>query len=293
MPDLHVYLPEPLRSDAEKGQVNILNRIGNAVGPAGYRLRFHAEGSRAQGGLHMVHMKAPFAPGCLCLRRAYTYPFWQIEATHERQDFDVARAGFDPDSIDMAEARPFFRRWRDKFLGPGEVTRDGFVFLPLQGRLREHRSFQSMSPLAMIEAALEADPARRMVATLHPRESYDAADHAALAAISARFPRFELVRADAATLVRGCDYIVTQNSAVALTGYFAKKPAVVFAGIDFHHIAGSVPRDGVEAAFAMARAARGFVPYLYWFFRLNTINGGAAEAETQILTRLRRHGWPV
>jgi hypothetical protein len=299
MPDLHLYLPPKMREDAENGAINIINLIGKAVATVGYGLKFNddtvQDRKRARPGkdLHLFHMQDPTGPHVLNLRRAYTYPFWQIETTNNRWDFDIANAKFKAAAINMTLARPFFKRWRSRILGDDLRSRDGFVFMPLQGRLREHRSFQTMSPQAMIEATLEAEPNRDIRATLHPGETYDDADFAMLETFSARYSRFKAVVGDARMLVRHCDYVVTQNSSVALTGFFAKKPAVLFAGIDFHHIAGSVARAGVTKAFAHTAVQAPFVAYMYWFFKTHMINGGAPDAEAQILARMRAHGWPV
>ncbi|MFN4172761.1 MAG: hypothetical protein ACK4GW_13505 [Pseudorhodobacter sp.] len=295
--DLHFYLPSPLREDSAAGEVNIATRIAAAVAPLGWRAVWHGDNAEERAlaagpGYHLFHMQDPIGPRCLNLRRAYAYPFWQIEATNDRREFDVAQASFDPESVDMDSARPFFRRMGRKLLGEGETTPESFVFMPLQGKLREHRSFQAMSPQAMIETTLDRLPGRQIRATLHPRESYDAEDLAMLAAVEARFPRFCLIRADAGPLVRACDLVVTQNSSVALSGVFARRPAVLFAGADFHHIAGSVPQGGVEAAFAKARRRAPFVAYGYWFFR-SCVNAGAPDVSDQIVARFRRHGWPV
>ena len=95
-------------------------------------------------------------------------------------------------------------------------------------------------------------------------------------------------------LVKACDYIVTQNSSVAVTGYFAAKPAVLFARIDFHHIAGSVPRQGVEVAFAqMRQPAPDFARYLYWFLELNSVRTWDTAAQERVRSRLRHFGWPI
>lgn len=295
---LHLYLPEVMRRDAAAGEVNIVNRIAATVAPLGWHLALHdespAELAKAMGreGRALFHMAEPAVRGGLTLRRAYHYPFWQIEATSARWEFDVAKAVFDPTEIDPVAAKSFANRLRLRVLGDGPVTRNGYVFMPLQGRISRHRSFQSMSPLAMIEATLVAEPQRKIWATLHPKESYDADEMAALAALQSRFPRFRLIEGDAVALLQGCDYVVTQNSGLALKGYLLGKPAVLFARIDFHHIAGSVPRQGVQAAFACAKAGPpDFAGYLYWFFKHHTINGGAQDAEDQIRARLRRHGW--
>lgn len=294
---LNIYLPSPMREDAAAGKVNIVNRIEAAVAPHGLRVAVHgdtleerADPYRRQG-WSLFHMQEPVGPRCLCLRQAYQNPFWQIEATNQRWWFDVAQAPFDPDTVDPAAARPFFQRWRRHLVGERTCSRDGFLFMPLQGRISEHRSFQSMSPLAMIQATLEHD-LRPIRAMLHPREAYSAADLHALEDLVRRHPRLSVVRSDPLALLAACDLVVTQNSSVALTGYFLRKPAVLFAGVDFHHIAGSVPREGVERAF---QKAEGTLPdherYLYWFFQLQTINGAAPEAEAQIMARFARHGW--
>jgi hypothetical protein len=293
---LHLYLPEKMRADAAAGQVNIVNRIAQAVAAVGYGMAFHPDTAAARAsaahrsGYHLFHMHEPEGPRTLCLRRAYYYPFWRIEATNARWDWDVARAGF-AGASDPAAAQGFFRRWREKIAGPTLPRDEGYVFMPLQGRLTEHRSFQSMSPVAMIEATLEAEPGRDILATLHPRESYDADERAAITAIGRRTPRFRLLDTPAHDLVAGCSHIVTQNSSVALSGYFSEKKSVLFGRIDFHHIAGSVPREGLEAAFARLKEAPDFAGYLFWFFRENAINGGAPDAEARILARFRRHGW--
>ena len=295
---LHVYLPDAMLRDAVAGQVNIINKIAGAVAPFGWQVMLHEGGpaelanAARRGGRALFHMAEPPLTGGLTLRRAYIYPFWQIEATAARWEFDVAKAVFGPEEIDPNQAESFTNRLRQRVLGDGAFTRNGYVFMPLQGRISQHRSFQSMSPLAMIEATLTAEPQRKIWATLHPKESYDADEMAALDALQSRFPRFRLVQGDAVALLRGCDYVVTQNSGLALTGYLLAKPAVLFARIDFHHIAGSVPRQGVAAAFAQAKAKPpDFAAYLYWFYKHHTINGGASDAEDQIRARFARHGW--
>ncbi len=279
--------------------MNIVNRIAAAVGGRGWRLAFHpdTETERLKAahrrGYALFHMHEPLDPNTLCLRRAYIYPFWQIEATNERWNFDVARAAFDPASVNPAQAAEFYGRWRGKVHGQADLGGLGYVLIPLQGRLTAHRSFQAASPIDMIRATLRADPARPVRATLHPKEVYSIDDHAALTQLAASHPRFSVMAASD-DLVRGCDYIVTQNSSVVLDGFFAGKPAVQFARTDLHHIAGSVHRLGVDAAFASVRGpVPDFAAYLSWFLRRHCINGGAPQAEDQILARFARHGWQI
>lgn len=295
---IHVYLPDPMHRDAAAGRVNIINRIAAAVAPEGHQLALHRQDEKqlncaaSRGGLALFHMIQAVTPQGLTLRRAYHYPFWQIEAVAARAEFDVALADFDPVEIDPIVAETFAQRLRDRVLGGSECSRGGYVFMPLQGRLSQHRSFQSMSPIAMIEATLAQEPHLPIKATLHPNENYEPHDLQAIADLEKRFAQFRLVKDDALVLLRGCDYVVSQNSGLAINGFLLEKPAVLFAEIDFHHIAGSVPRQGVEAAFAHAKEIPPqFAAYAYWFFKLNTISAGGTDAISQIRTRLRKHGW--
>jgi hypothetical protein len=294
---LHLCLPDAMLRDAEAGRVGIVARIGDAIRPSGWRLALHGEGPmtrvRLRGRHVLHHMRDPEGPRQLCLRRAHLYPFWRIEASNRRWLWDVARTPFDPSVVDLAAARAFRLRWQRSLLGSGPVRREGFLFLPLQGRLSQRRSFQSASPLEMIEQTLDRVPGKPLLATLHPRETYSRADLAALDRLALRHPRFRLVTDRAEDLLRRCDGVVTQNSAVALTGFFALKPVVLFAGIDFHHIAGSVPRDGLDRALARLDEAPDYAAYLFWFFRHHAINGGSGEAADQIVARFRAHGWPM
>ena len=295
---IHIYLPDQMRRDAVAGQVNIVNRIAAAVAPNGFRLQIHSQTNSemakaaARGGPALFHMVEPVTPTGLTLRRAYHYPFWQIEATAARGAFDVARAVFDAAEIDPVMAKSFHSRLRARVLGSENISQGNYVFMPLQGLLRQHRSFQAMSPIHMIEATLEQEPRLPILATLHPKESYDPDELAALTDLEQRFSRFRVAQGDALALLRGCNYVVTQNSGLALNGFLLRKPAVLFGQVDFHHIAGSVPRLGVEAAFAQAKGdPPNFAAYVYWFFKRHTINAGAPEAEDQIRARLRRHSW--
>lgn len=296
MPEtLHIYLLEPLRSKAAAGEINVFNKIEQALD--GWTIRYHddtdAERMSAAGrGYGLFHMREPTAPHILCLRRTYHYPFWRIEKTNERWNFDVARSSFEPSRIPADKATAFYQRWRPRIYGNGPTLRGGFVFIPLQGRLLEQRSFQSQSPVEMIETVLSRMPETQVRASLHPRETYTQGELAALDRLVTRHPRFQMVSAESKELLAECDLVVTQNSSVALTGYFAQKPAILFAGSDFHHIAGSVPRDGLEAALK-DRPDPDFVAYLFWFFQWQSINAGSDRATEKLRARFASHGFPV
>lgn len=300
-PVLRIYLDSDMRARALRGEVGIVARIESAFRGRGLRTEIVPDTlaeqakSTVRGGYHLFHMTEPVGGNTLVLRRAYEYPFWRIENTNERWNFDIAKARFDPDGIDPDQAAAFLRRRRKAIFGARAPERRGFILMPLQGRITQHRSFQSMSPLDMIEATRKADPDRNILLRLHPNEDYPPEDLHALRAVIRDMPGVWLAKRPTMRLLAECDYVVTQNSGVAFRGFFAEKPAVVFAGIDFHHIAGSVPRQGVDAAFrtVLQGPRPDFARYLWWFLHGTAIDATSDDAEGRILDRARRFGWPV
>lgn len=298
---LTIYLPDGIIDAARAGQHNFFNRVMAAVRGQGWQLELRPDALRerllavAAPGYSLSLMEEPPGRGLVC-RHTYVGAFWHIEASTKRWEWPVARATFHPESIDPAEARTFANHWRRRlFKGAADAPRhEGFVFVPLQGLLLDKRSFQAMSPIEMLECVLDEMPDRTVLATLHPKEAYAPAELQALDALAARHSRLSVATGGATAALAACDLVVTQNSAVAFNGYFFGKPAVLFAEIDFHHIAASVPRLGVAAAF---RAVRDMAPaydrYLKWFLADNAIAAGSPYAEAQILAALRRGGWPI
>ena len=299
---LRVYLDETPLLRVKRGNFNFLNRLRTAFEAQEFRVEFrlNSEAERLKSvtrrGYSLFHMDEPFHARVLTMRKAYYYPFWRIENTAQRWDYTVAKTTFDPDNIDPEEARTFGRVWRKTIFGAPavETAKEGYIYVPLQGRLLEHRSFQSTSPIGMINALLVHDPKRQIILGLHPRETYLPEEMDALKQLIDRFPRLRLSSAPMETLLANCDYVATENSSVALAGFFLAKPAVLFAKIDFHHIAANVMELGEETAI---KAAPTLTPeyekYLLWFLKHTSIVGGAEDAEAQILSAVRHHGWEL
>lgn len=295
------YLDDSLRISAEAGTHNFIGKVDAVLRAAGLVVEYRANSSAARlssvlrPGYALFHMDQPNHARALTMRRVYHYPFWQIEPTTERWDWHVAQAGFDPDSIDPAEARKFHGFWRRRLFPDAPApTRDGFIYVPLQGKLTDHRSFQAASPVEMIKATLRHEPERLVITTFHPKEAYSDAERQAVYDLAAEHPRLSIKTGGMDRLLPACDYIVTQNSAVAFNGIFFEKPAILFARSDFHHIATNVADMGVAQAFAeVERMVPDFAAYLWWFWQRMAINAGRPEAEDQIRASLRRAAWPV
>lgn len=296
-PTLRVHLHGHMLRTARAGTFPAMAVLARAVQAQGWRVLFEPASAQAQDGppppgdYALLHMKQPRHPRTLTLRRAYHYPFWRIEPVAQRWRFAVAEARFDAQAVDPEAAATFVRRLRARVLpGPAPVRGD-HVLVPLQGHIRRTRSFQTMSPVRMLDAVCRTG--RPVTATLHPSETYDAADRAALDALARRYPNLT-IGGDTPALLRDCAFVATQNSAVAFDGMILGKPAVLFAQIDFHHIALNVADLGAWAALEAAAEARPDpVRYVYWFLKLQAIDAQAPDAGARMLAALRRGGWPL
>ncbi|SLN24361.1 hypothetical protein PSA7680_01012 [Pseudoruegeria aquimaris] len=297
---LRVYLEPGMRAAAKAGTHNFLRLVQEAVEDRGFQVEFRPATERerlksaARKGYALFHMEPPFHGRALTFRRVYHYPFWQIERSEKRWEWTVAQTPFNPAEIDPVQAKSFADRWRKTlFATQAAPLSGGFVYVPLQGRLLDHRSFQSFRPIDMIEMVLQQDPARPVVAALHPREIYTSEEIAALERLAAAHPRLTITTGEMDRLLPACDYIVTENSSVAFLGYYLHKPAILCARIDFHHIALDAARDPRGAFARVLSHSPDYDRYLFWFLQDMSINAGRPEAREKILATLRARGWDI
>ncbi len=292
------YLPWPDKQRAEAGDHNFINKVADVLSTAGMQVSFEdpVAADPRLGGYSVFFMRDPFVRNSVTVRKAYYYPFWHIETTNERWHWEVSNSTFDPSKIDEDAARKFFQSWRRRLYEPllKSVEKGDFVYVPLQGKLLEKRYFQHCSPVEMLEHVLAQEPDREIVATLHPGEIYSDREQQTLSDLVAKHTRLSLQVGGMQELLPKCSYVVAMNSSVAFAGYFLKKPCVLFAGIDFHHIAANVNELGVAGAFKAVRKTKPPYPkYLWWFLQQMSINAGRPEAEDRIRARLAALGWPV
>lgn len=291
------FLEAPLRKSALADQHNFINLIADVLKTAGLEPVYdlHPPQDLNPDDLSLTHMTQPPNSNGLVFRRAYYYPFWQIDAVAQRWHWDVARANFDPSDAPRDAAR-FYQFWQKRLFGdaPGRASREGFVYVPLQGKLNEQRLFQSCTPLEMIAHCLEHEPNRQVIAALHPKERYSRSELAKLRALETKQTRLVVDTGNMERYLLGCDYVVTQNSGVAFSGFFFGKPALLFGEIDFHHI--TVRADMADLVNSFARVAAlkpAYDKFIWWFWQKQSINAGRADAASKITQRLRRFGWPV
>jgi hypothetical protein len=293
---LRLYLGDKLLRSAQDRSHNFLNQLLSVTEAAGLRTELCSRDQAPSKGLALYHEVRPQDADGLIFRRMYHGPFWTIENVNDRWASRVATAAFDPEEIDPNKAETFYNRWQRRvFRGaPGDTSQDGFVYVPLQDHLTERRADQMATPIEMIMAVLHHDPNRRVIVSLHPKVPLTLVDQSRLQHIQERFSNLRIQTGGMVDLLQRCDYVVTQNSAVAFNGYFFGKPSILFAKADFHHIALSVEQTGLASAFQKIHQMRPeYARYVYWFWQRNCINAGLAGAPAQIAADLRHFGWPV
>ncbi|MDX2416576.1 MAG: hypothetical protein QNK19_03850 [Xanthomonadales bacterium] len=287
---------------AEAGRHLFLNKLEAVLQSSGFNVSFHLDDPESEvielghAGFHLRWMQDPVTDRGLSIRRNYIDPFWKIEKSGARWNWPIVQRSFDASTIDVSRASRFAASLRERvFPGrPESPKAEGYVLVPLQGRLLQHRSFQTCSPLQMLGTLLQYERKRDIVLTLHPGEHYTDWELEALKNACEGHARVTVSNVDTKQLIQSCDYIVTQNSSVALWGFLLRKPAILFAMIDFHHVALQADESTLKSAIDLVGSHNpDYDRYLWWFFQEQSINANKTEAEDKIARRLRNHGWPL
>ncbi|KAJ57231.1 hypothetical protein ACMU_01685 [Actibacterium mucosum KCTC 23349] len=298
---LTIHLHEQLRRQVQAGRHKFLGQLTDVVTAAGFTVEYakdntsRREETQLAPGYALFHMKPPLNDRTLSFRKTYLDPFWSIQKTDARWAFTSARMRFDSTKVDAGQATRFADKLRARHFATFDAVEDeNFVYVPLQGKLTTHRNFQTDSPLNMLEATANQFRSKAVVATLHPREDYSPSERAALDDLIARHQNVFLTDKPAEQILPRCSLVVTQNSSLAFLGYFLAKPAVLFAAVDFHHIAANAGQLGVGAAFQAAIEVQpDFDAYLFWFLQRLSINVARQNGPERIHATLQKNGWPV
>jgi hypothetical protein len=228
--------------------------------------------------------------------RAYHPSFFRIEKNTEMFWWDVMNNRFDPTEQNPRDSVGFFKAWQERLFGeaPHRVEQDGSILIPLQAHLLRKRRFQLCSPVNMIKQTAKRFPDRQILLTVHPRVNHSVEELAALLKIQSEYANVHLSERSSFDVLRTCDFVVTQNSSVGFFANFFCKPVVMFAPIDFYHIALNVKRLTAERAFDLVETHRpDYAGFVRWFWQEQSVNLRMGNAENRIRLKLRQNGWPI
>ena len=260
---LNFYLSPHKQEMAAAGK-GIHGIIAQVVQEAGWALHLRDHLDTVIGpGYHLVENLAVLAPNCLTLRRCHMDPFYRIESTNDRWQWDVALGRSSrsqaPNGSGNTGRSGSSKGCRSRpaaiFSCPCKASCLAvFIFSPEPGR--DDRS----NPAGRSKAPDPGNPAPQ--GNLQPRGTGGPENfRKAVRSAGSTF-------APAACGMRLCG---DREFGDGFSGFFARKPAVLFAEIDFHHIAGSVPRQGLSERVSGGRPGT-FASYLHWFLRDNAIS---------------------
>lgn len=299
---VRVFLPEGMRKRALAGQHLFLNKVEQVIEAANLSIEFCENSDLEQyspqtsSSYSLFYMLEPINENGLTFRKNYFEPFWKIETNNMRWTWPVAKKPFEEPMAKRDRILRFADTLRKRELNSQSSTgcSEEFVFVPLQGKLLLQRSFQMTSPIEMLSMVAEHMKNQTIVANYHPGERYSEEELSELDNICRKYPNVSVSDKPASDLVAKCSCVVTENSSVSLLAYLLHKPCILFADIDFHHIALKVNLSCfAETVEKLAEYEVDYDGYLWWFFQEQSINAGKAEAEQKILSTLRRHGWTI
>lgn len=285
---------------ARQGTHEFSSAVKRALEPKGHNILLrrdtpHNRKQMSRGEYALVHMSDPVGRDGLVFRRAYAGPFWHLEKRSARWEWEIAKKTFVPEAIDQPQAETFFDTWRARLLPEiaQTVQAEDYIYMPLQGRLLQRRSFQKVRPIDMIKATLHHTNLP-IKATLHPSEEYEDDELAALDDIQNSTPQFEVTAIPMHTALASCRFVVTENSSAAFHAILYEKPSVLFAKIDFNHICASFdPRRPAMAFEAIEQKNRPFRAYLFWYWAQHCINLEDEDYAQRLVERFNDLGWSI
>ncbi|MCF6272654.1 MAG: hypothetical protein L3J37_05595 [Rhodobacteraceae bacterium] len=291
-----------MRAHIDQGQHAFSNVLRSSFEARGFLVKTGANSPVARWlaekdrNLHIFHLGGATGPRALNMRRAFFHPFWSIEKPGSRHWGRMAQKTFDPALIDARAARQFFANTCKRILPkePAPFTASDYALIPLQGKLLKHRKWQYADLATMVDTIRTHDPTREIYLKPHPGETYTEAEKALLAQ-QCQLSKVRLVEGDIQSLLANAAYLVTHNSAAAFEGLLHRKPAILFAKADFHHIFPTVKNPAsAAAAFGLAQSPLVDVEkYLYWYLQLNCINAWREDAGGKAVKMIAEAGWQL
>ncbi len=232
-----------MRTHIENGLHGFANMLAQIFASEGYNMRVAGLGrvdtwrAKHDRNYHIFDLEGAVGPRALNMRPSVFQPFWTLERPGSRYQGRMAQKLFDPATVGGGLVTPFFKEMQRLYLSPGlpDVGARDYVLVPLQGQLSKRRYWQYATVWDMVGTICIHDPTRKIILKPHPKEVYSPEDQAVIARLLL-LPNVELLELPIGTLIANCAYIVTQNSTAAFEGILHRKPSVLFAKSDFHHI---------------------------------------------------------
>lgn len=300
---LFIILEEEAYQRAQQGKIKLIKKICDDISERSGDVELIDWANdfsfrHLTGDANILYYRAePEKEGALTFRPTPIGPYVRIEPTTKRQQWTISKKAFDPERVDSDRAYRFANQWRNrlKTSPPQEKNSDPYIFIPLQARLLSQRDFQICSPVEMLAECATSFYNKKIYATLHPRAKYTKEEIDHLEMLEKRFKNLTIIKGNRNTvdLIAGCECVATQNSAAGFFGIIFRKPLILFAEAEYHHIAQNVKSKGLRACVeAINRSDRDiYDKYAFWFTTTDTIPIGRKNTIQSFWKRCFELGW--
>lgn len=298
---LDIYLPDHMIDIAQEKPKSFYSNVKNVFEAIDFKVNFVEARDDAlltsfkAESYALFHRNRPWHENSLEARPAPFGPFWSIDKTADPAQKRIYGLGFNPNLIDGVSAARFFGRQlnRPTFAVENPSTKAGYVFVALQGLLSKQRSWQSMTPLEMVQRTVEIEEKRPIFIKLHPNEQYSDEELTFLHDLCDG-DRIRMVEGDLNALMASCAYTVSMNSAVSFKALLFGKPGILFGDAEFHHPFQNVRQQGLTQCFdGVLKDTVEYEKYIFWYLRKQMIHNFAPSTDRDILRHCKNLGWKL
>ncbi|TMM55073.1 hypothetical protein [Sulfitobacter sabulilitoris] len=301
------HLPASWLGPAGSGLLPFYDHLTTGVSAAGHPLRLVpldraalAAQVAADDAFHIVNHGRMAHPRVLNCGIAYIYPFWNMDPLGIRAFSSIGAARFDPSQIDADQARPFFRKLRQRLVGarasryaqPSDraALPENCIAVFLQSEA--HRTVGETCYLDrwdMLENILQ-NSVLPVVVKPHPRD-LDPDTGGRLEGLQRKYANLSVSLCNIHDLLSVAARVVTINSAVGIEAYLHRKPVILCGQSDFHHIA-DVARSAhdLRRLLAAPPRRRAYDKFIHWYFAQQCLSTTDPDLTQRFLARVARGG---
>lgn len=230
---------------------------------------------------------------------AYVPGFWLMDPHGVHAAASIARAEFDPATVDPTRAAAFFARLQREVLGQNRSTFDQAprgTALPaataavfVQDIDDWRRPVHYLDTETLLGTVADACAGGLVLVKLHPRQKPERA--ALVRRIVAARPGLTLTEASVHDVVAAAAVTVCQSSATGFEALLQRRAVISCAATDYHH-ACTVAHSpaGLRAALAGAAASQAarfdHARYLWWYLAHHCLEPAAPDFAARLATRL-------
>jgi len=261
-----------------------------------------AQDAFEDGFLNIIDDRSVCHPAVLNAGVAYIGAFWHLDPNGVKALSSIGHREFDPTAFSAKRVATFFEGLQNRYVRKRNSKygqREEHVDVPKNAI---SLFFQGMAPLStgvskfedfdILELLLNQTSGVPIVVKPHPlvtqKHEIDF-----LHDLAKQDNRLFVTDANVHDILQNSAVTISNNSTVALEGFFHKKPAILFGDSDFHHIAHRFHTgDNVLDLIGKAKNSRPAYPeFLAWYFLDQCLHLNSKKLKEKVYAIFRQHGF--